>query len=61
MPAAPSFEPPLLDAVPVKSLGPPPFWSEPRPFAVVMETLYRAICSHVRALALAEDTEDDAE
>jgi len=55
------FDEPLLDALPIKSLGPPPFWNGDRPFAAVMEQLYRSIGAHARALALGDTGNRSAE
>ncbi|GEM_PF-3388656 len=49
-----SFEPPALDALPVKCRGRPSFWQSKRDFATVMEQAYRAISAHARALAAGE-------
>ena len=48
----PSFEPPAIDALPVKSLGEPQFWRQREPFLPLMETLYRAISHAARDAAL---------
>jgi uncharacterized Zn finger protein len=52
--SAPRFNAPSLDALAVKSLGPPPFWQGGRPFAAVMDDLYRTIAASARELAFAE-------
>ncbi|MHB8577570.1 MAG: SWIM zinc finger family protein, partial [Dehalococcoidia bacterium] len=54
-PPAFSFDAPYLDALPVKSLGPPPFWNHERPFAAVMEELYRPVSAYARELAFGDD------
>lgn len=48
------FEEPLLEALPVKSLGPPPFWNDERGFTTIMEELYRSISTRARSLALGD-------
>ncbi|MBI3980079.1 MAG: SWIM zinc finger family protein [Chloroflexi bacterium] len=47
---ATSFEPPAVDAIPVKRLGPPPFWQSQRDFAALMEQTYQAIGKHAHRL-----------
>ena len=49
------FEPPPLDALAIKRLGPPPFAPDAAAFISAMESLYRRIAEHGRALALGED------
>lgn len=46
------FTAPEVDALPVKSLGPPPFWRGKADFAQVMEKAYRAIADKALSLAL---------
>ena len=41
-----SFVPPASDALPVKQLGPPPFWYDRRSFTTLMERAYRAVAVH---------------
>lgn len=50
------FTAPEVDALPVKRLGPPPFWRSKRNFAVVMEEDYRAIGAEALHHALGEET-----
>ncbi|HEX2034656.1 MAG TPA: SWIM zinc finger family protein [Chloroflexota bacterium] len=47
-----SFDPPAIDALPVKLLGRPPFWQGEADFMTAMEQAYRAIGQHARRLAL---------
>jgi uncharacterized Zn finger protein len=51
-PPALSFAAPAIDALPVKSLGEPPFWREREPLLAEMERLYRAIGDAAREQAL---------
>jgi uncharacterized Zn finger protein len=53
------FTAPEVDALPVKRLGPPPFWRSKRDFAELMEQAYRAIAQHALELALEEARQRD--
>jgi uncharacterized Zn finger protein len=46
------FEPPAVDALPVKRLGPPPSWPAGRDFTQAAEQAYHAIGERARRLAL---------
>jgi len=56
-----AFEPPAVDAVPVKRLGSPPFWRAQRDFAALMEAAYKAIGARARELAMGEGTAQDGQ
>jgi uncharacterized Zn finger protein len=49
-----SFERPVVDALPVKRLGPPNFARDQRDFVAHMERTYRAISDHARRHALGD-------
>lgn len=48
-------DPPAVDALPVKRLGPPPFGIDAEHFTAEMEAAYRAIATEARRLLLGED------
>jgi uncharacterized Zn finger protein len=48
------FEVPPLDALPVKRLGPAPFWQGPGDFEALMEARYRAIGAYAYRLAMGD-------
>lgn len=50
-----AFDPPVLDALPVKRLGPPPFWPDASAFESQMDELYQAIGAHAYRLALGDE------
>ncbi len=50
-----SFDAPRVDAVPVKQLGPAPFWADRDEFTRAMEQDYRAISEAARRLALGDE------
>ena len=52
-----SFEPPPIDALAVRRLGPPPFASDPEDFTARMERIYRLIGDQARRLALSDPGE----
>ncbi len=56
-----SFDQPLLDALPVKSLGPPPFVDDERAFSATMTHLYRSISARARNLALGDTNAESRE
>ena len=47
-----SFQPPEVDALPVKVLGTPPFWPDQRGFTAAMEHAYRALSARALRLAI---------
>jgi uncharacterized Zn finger protein len=47
-----TFEPPAVDALPVKRLGPPPSWPAGRDFTAAAEEAYRAIGERARRLVM---------
>lgn len=49
------FVAPQVDALPVKRLGPPPFWRRREDFTALMEAAYRAISAEALRAALQED------
>ena len=49
-----TFDPPAVDALPLKRLGAPPFWRDPRDFTSLMEEAYRSIGNQARDLARGE-------
>jgi len=51
------FTAPAVAALPVKRLGPPPFWHGKRDFAALMEDAYRAIGAAALRLALGEEAD----
>jgi hypothetical protein len=50
-----SFDPPAIDALPVKRLGTPPFWQGDQDFTAWVEAMYRAIGGHAYDLVLGTD------
>ncbi len=50
-----TFEAPAVHALPIKRLGPPPFWRGERDFAAVMDDAYRSIGGRALRLALGEE------
>jgi uncharacterized Zn finger protein len=52
---AATFDAPPLDALPVKRLGPAPFWPGPGDFEALMEDAYRAIGAHAYHLAMGDE------
>jgi len=50
-----SFDPPAVDALPVKRLGPPPFAPDSAEFSERMEQIYRIISDHARRLARGDE------
>jgi uncharacterized Zn finger protein len=56
-----SLDPPSVDALPVKRLGPSPFWPEPEEFTRIMESAYRTIAAEARRLATGEDPSPQSE
>ncbi len=49
-----SFAAPAVDALPIKRLGPPPFWKGKRDFAALMEEAYRAVGARAYRIAMRE-------
>jgi uncharacterized Zn finger protein len=49
---------PSIDALPVKRLGPPPFWHEAEDFGETMEGVYRAIAGEARRMAGGDEPTD---
>ncbi len=50
-----TLEPPQADALPVKQLGPPPFWHARTDFIVLMEQAYKSIGEHALKLIVGEE------
>lgn len=50
-----TFQPPRMDALPVKRLGLPPFWTGPSDFSEAMEATYRAAATHALNLIVERD------
>ena len=53
---AATFDAPPLDALPVKRLGPAPFWQGPDDFEALMEDAYQAIGAHAYHLAMGDES-----
>lgn len=50
-----SFREPEIDALPVKRLGPPPFWRGRRNFTELMEQAYRDVSARARRIATGDE------
>jgi hypothetical protein len=50
-----NFEPTLVDALPVKQRGTPPFWRGTLDFTAMMEEMYQAIERHAHEVVLGQE------